>query len=174
MLKVLLFGNLGSGKSHLAERSRQRFPAFELVSIDAQRRMYGDGTQEAERLAKEQFLHGVVKGRQQLIEATGLGETGLLLAERLETFGEPLLIVLLTTPLSVCLARLSERKWEVPYPAPPEQAFDLARRTDELIRAGEVEAIWSLLPRSVIIKGDCSDDRSMNELLERMAIQLTT
>lgn len=173
MLKVLLFGNLGSGKSHLAERSLQRFPAFELVSVDAYRRKYGDGTQEAERLAKDRFIRGVIQGRRQLIEATGLGETGQLLAKRLETFGEPLLIVLLTTPLSVCLARLSERRWEVPYPAPPEQALDLARRTEELIRAKEVEAIWSSLPKAVIIAGDCSDERSMNELLERMAMQLT-
>jgi adenylate kinase family enzyme len=172
MLKVLLFGNLGAGKSHLAERVLLRLPAFDLHSIDAYRRQRGDGSIEAERSAKDSFIDAVVQGRRQLIEATGLGETGILLAERLVALNEPVLVVLLTTPLDVCLARLNARIWDVPYPAPPADAFELARRTDALIQAGEVDVLWGKLPRTTMIKGDCSDERSMNELLERITQHL--
>jgi adenylate kinase family enzyme len=168
MLKVLLFGNLGSGKSHLAERFIQRHPIYEHVAIDAFRRTHGDGTMARERVAKERFILSVQPGIPQLIEATGLGETGVLLAERLDAMEEYMLIVLLTTPLERCLTRLEQRIWDVPYPALPEEALDLARRTDAFIRAGEVEMIWDGAGRTQLIKGDCSDERSMNELLERM------
>lgn len=172
MLKVLLFGNLGAGKSHLAERILLRFPAFELVSIDAYRRQHGDGSMEAERSAKDSFISAVVSGRRQLIEATGLGETGILLAKRLVAFNEPVLVVLLTTPLEVCMARLNDRIWDVPYPAPPADALELTRHTDALIQAGEVDVLWGKLPSTTMIKGDCSDERSMNELLERITQHL--
>ncbi len=172
MLKVLLFGNLGAGKSHLVERILLRFPAFELLSIDAFRRQLGDGSMEAERSAKDSFIRAVVSGRRQLIEATGPGETGILLAERLVALDEPVLMVLLTTSLDVCLVRLNARIWDVPYPAPPADAFELARRTDALIQAGEVDVLWGKLPSTTMIKGDCSDERSMNELLERITQHL--
>ena len=165
MLKVLLFGNLASGKSHLAARLLERYPAYEQVSIDDHRRKYSDGSTTGERLAKQSFISSVMPGAKQVIEATGFGETAELLSEHLRAMNEPMLIILLTTPLDICMARLEQRVWDVPYPAPPEQARELAQRTDALISAGSIENLWDAMPQAELIKADLSCEADPQKLL---------
>lgn len=168
MTKVLLFGNLGSGKIRLAAFFIERNPEYAHVGIDGLRRRSGDGTMAAEQVAKQQFINAVLPDMKQVIEATGTGDTAVLLANRLRSMREHLIIVILTTPLDLCIDRLARRIWDVPYPAPPEMAIDLARRTDAMIKDGSLDAIWADIGPSVQMKGDCSTDRSMYDLIKRI------
>ncbi len=59
MLKLLLFGNLASGKSLLAERWLQRHMAFEFISIDACRMMFGDGEHPADDMDRRRSVVGL-------------------------------------------------------------------------------------------------------------------
>lgn len=172
MLKILLFGNLGSGKSRLAACFIKRHPGYLHVAIDEFRRSCSDGSTNGERVAKQGFINTIEPGRAQIIEATGLGDTAALLATKMRSMSDRSLVVLLTTPLELCLDRLACRTWDIPYPAPPNMAIDLARRTDAMIQDGSLERLWKDHEGSILIKGDCSDDGSMLELCERMESHL--
>jgi adenylate kinase family enzyme len=151
-MKIFVFGNLGSGKSHLTRYLAERFLEFSLLSIDGFRRQFGDGTIENELLAKHRFIEAIDLGTNQIIEATGCGDTGEQMANQLSSASENVMIVILDTPLEVCLSRLRNRIWDVPYPAPTDHAINLAERTDALIREGEIQSIWSSNPNAVILK----------------------
>ncbi|MDR0506950.1 MAG: hypothetical protein LBH32_09085 [Dysgonamonadaceae bacterium] len=142
-MKVLIFGNLASGKSFLAEQIQMTMPIFEYLSIDDFRRRIGDGTMEKEKVAKQTFLNSIQPDKLQLIKATGLDDTGETIADILRQTEELKLIIILKIPLETCLERLKTRIWDTPYPAPPEQAFRLAKITDELISDNLIQMLWA-------------------------------
>ena len=76
MLKVMIFGNIASGKTTLAKDILRSIPNLEYISIDDFRRTYGDGSIEKECIAKNQFLISLKNDKPQLIEAMGFGDTG--------------------------------------------------------------------------------------------------
>lgn len=128
-MKILVFGNIGSGKSTLSRVISEKLNEFELVEIDDFRKRYGDGTMEAEQVAKRNFYNAIVPEKNQIIEVMGAGDTGEALFETMQSMPEQKLVIILKTPLEECILRLKERQWVVPYPAPPEKAFSLAEET---------------------------------------------
>jgi adenylate kinase family enzyme len=145
-MKILVFGNLASGKSSLSNRLNARFPIFERVCIDNFRLQYGDGTLEKEKLAKRLFLSAIRPQKPQIIEATGVGETGEALRAKLATLTrETKIVILLQTPLTVCLERLKLRIAQgavVPYPAPPQEMISLAQVTQNILDSQAFRQSW--------------------------------
>ncbi len=141
-MKILVFGNVGSGKSYLINELSALLPDFEVLAIDDFRRKIGDGSMEKEIEAKEAFIAAIQPDKNQIIEAMGFGETGFLIASELKYSDEKKLIILLTTPLDICLKRIKNRVWNVPYPAPPKKAKGLAKYTQKMIENKELYLIW--------------------------------
>jgi len=142
-MKILIFGNLASGKSYLAEKIQKAIPDLEYLSIDNFRRQFGNGTMEKELLAKQKFLDNINLDKSQLIEATGLGDTGEVIAKKLQQTKEFKFIIILKIPLRISLIRLKNRTWDIPYPAPPEQAFELAETSHKIIKDNFIQILWN-------------------------------
>jgi adenylate kinase family enzyme len=164
-MKILVFGNIGSGKSTLSSVLSDKLNEFELVAIDDFRKRYGDGTTEAEQVAKRSFYGAIVPEKNQIIEVMGAGDTGEALFETMQSLPEQKLIIILKTPLEECLLRLKERQWVVPYPAPPEKAFSLAKETNPLIRSGAMHRKWSQMSACTVIDMDIVTEESLKDLL---------
>lgn len=164
-MKILVFGNIGSGKSTLSSVLSDKLNEFELVAIDDFRKRYGDGTMEAEQVAKRNFYGAIVPEKNQIIEVMGAGDTGEALFETMQSLPEQKLIIILKTPLEECLLRLKERQWVVPYPAPSEKAFSLAKETDPLIRSGAMHRKWSQMSACTVIDMDIVTEESLKDLL---------
>ena len=164
-MKILVFGNIGSGKSTLSQRIKGKLNVFELVAIDDFRKRYGDGTMEAEQVAKSSFYKAIVPKKNQIIEVMGAGDTGEALFEIMQSLPEQKFVIILRTSLEKCLLRLKERQWVIPYPAPPEKAFLLAKETDPLIRSGVMHRKWSQMTACAVIDMDDVSEESINEFL---------
>lgn len=164
-MKILVFGNIGSGKSTLSSVLSDKLNEFELVAIDDFRKRYGDGTMEAEQVAKRSFYGAIVPEKNQIVEVMGAGDTGETLFEIMQSLPEQKLVIILRTSLEECLSRLRERQWDIPYPAPPEKAFSLAKETDPLIRSGAMHRKWSQMNACMVIDMDIVTEESMKDLL---------
>lgn len=137
-MKILITGNMGAGKSHLARQVVAMKPGLAYHAVDAFRREYGDGSMAQEAVARAAFLAAIQSPGPMLIECMGLGDLGQEVQAVLRH--EPLTVILLTVPLAVCLARLGSRSWEVPYPGTPETALELCARSHALFGAGEIQS----------------------------------
>lgn len=129
-MKLLIFGNIASGKSTLCALLQSRLEGFEYISVDNFRRKFGDGTLSAELLALKQFQLSIQPGANQVIEAMGFGRTAELISNQIPK-DEPVLMVILTTPYEVCLERLSVRKELVPYPDDRDKGEELLKESAE-------------------------------------------
>lgn len=135
-MKILITGNMGSGKSHLA----QKVLASKYVpyhAIDTYRREHGDGSMAQEAKARAAFLTAIQTSGPMLIECMGLGDLGQEVQEVL--VDDPLTVILLQVPLATCLERLAARTWEVPYPGTPETGLALCSRSQDQYEAGEIQ-----------------------------------
>lgn len=168
----MIFGNIGSGKSTVSHYIGEQLPAFSRLSIDDFRQKYGDGTMSAERLAKQMFIDAALPEADQIIEATGCGETAEWLSQKLLRTQERKVLILITTPLNICLERLTQRIWDVPYPAPPEKAFTLAQETDERIRGGEPARHWQGHANVELIMHDCTGPDHLESIWNKVKTTL--
>jgi adenylate kinase family enzyme len=171
-MKVIVFGNLASGKSYLADKIRNEIPSLEYLFVDDFRRKIGDGTMEKEIEAKQTFLNNIKLDKLQLIEATGLGDTGESIANILKDSNELKFILILKTPLEICLERLKTRVWDIPYPAPPKQAFKLAEATDKLINEKAIQALWTNAVNFKIVELQSVFEEELNEIIRTLKNKL--
>lgn len=164
-MKVLIFGNLASGKSYLANKVIREIPEVEFLAIDEFRRRIGDGTMEKEIEAKQSFLSSIKPEKFQLIEATGLGDTGEALANILKNNKELKFIIVLKTPIEICLERLKKRVWDIPYPAPSTQAFVLAEELNKLIQEKAIQSLWINATNYKIVELQSLSENEFNNLI---------
>ena len=153
-MKVVVLGNIGSGKTTLSRALADRLSGFETIAIDDYRKCYGDGTMETEIVAKNKFLNAIIPEEKQIIEIMGIGDTGEKLFKKISGFPEKKVILILRTSLEECILRLKERQWDIPYPAPAEKAFILAGKTEQSIRSGDLYRKWSHMNMSKVIEID--------------------
>lgn len=157
-MKILILGNIASGKSTITQKLKPILQDFEVIAIDDFRIQYGDGSMEAEENSKQIFFDAIVEHKNQIIEIMGTGDTGMQVFDKLSMFKERSVAIILQTPLEVCMERLKNREWKVPYPAPHEKAFALAEKTDKLITSGTLSALWKILDYCTVYETNKYDE----------------
>lgn len=135
-MKVLITGNIGAGKSSVAQYVIARKPGHPYHAIDGYRRLYGDGSMEQETVARSTFLRAIQQPGPMLVECMGIGDLGWEVLEILKS--DNLMVVFLNVPLDTCLNRLKDRVWDVPYPGTPETAMGLCHRAHVQFETGEI------------------------------------
>jgi energy-coupling factor transporter ATP-binding protein EcfA2 len=166
-MKVLLFGNVGSGKTTLIKKLKEIF-SFEAITIDDYRRKYGDGTKEGEVLAKEFFLQSVTPHKNQFIECIGVGQLADDLYELLSHTNEMIICLTVIAPKEVCKSRLESRVWDIPFPEPVEKVSILLEKTELRIKDGLIEQKWERLKNIAFIQKNnispCHTDMIVEEV----------
>lgn len=109
-MKILICGNISSGKGTLIKSVLERLDNFEHIAIDDYRLRYGDGTQDGEDRAREQFIFDIRFSENCLVECTGVGKLFSMVKPEVDYR------FLLSTDPSECERRFNDRGTEVPLP----------------------------------------------------------
>lgn len=110
-MKILICGNIASGKGTLIKGVLEHLEDFEHLAIDDYRNKYGDGTQEGEDRAREQFIFDIRFSENCLVECTGVGKLfSMVRAEVDYRF-------LLSTKPEECEKRFNDRDTKVTLPS---------------------------------------------------------
>jgi len=165
-MKVLVFGNLGAGKTTFALALKNQHIDFEYLAIDEFRQNFSDGTMLGEGMAKNNFIDSIDEHSNQIIEATGLGETAQLLFSKINGIECKVLVVILLTPLDICLKRLNERKWKTPFPGTVKDALELTAKTNRLIQQGEIQKRWRTNNRVRFLEFSTIDGIIINKTIQ--------
>lgn len=132
-MKLLIFGNIASGKSTICRLLLSELSDFEYVAVDCFRQRFGDGSQLGETTALREFELSLKPGANQIVEAMGLGKTAEIIANRIPS-DEPVFIVILSTSPELCLMRLTSRNEFVPYPDNRDRGRALLLKSVELYK----------------------------------------
>jgi deoxyadenosine/deoxycytidine kinase len=112
---ILLFGNIGSGKTTLANELKKEL-GYEYLAIDDFRRKFGDNTVSGEHFSRDSFIAQSVGKSNVIIELLGVGTLTDKLFELLKKNLIPKLVAVLDVPREICLSRLDSRIWDIPFP----------------------------------------------------------
>jgi hypothetical protein len=136
--KVLVIGNIGSGKSTFGHAISTAL-GWARYGIDDARQACGDGSPAGEARAWAAFLARAESSSSVLLECTGSGPFMDLLRLALRRSGHPWTVLWVDTPPEACLERVERRGLHIPYPdfgvpiaqVIPMVARNLARALEE-------------------------------------------
>lgn len=114
-VKIVVVGNIAAGKSELGSRVAAAF-GWPHLAIDDCRRAHSDGSPAGELNAWAEFARATQSSGPQVLEFSGSGPMLQLVKRALSESGASVVAVWVDTPADVCLQRLSNRRWNVPYP----------------------------------------------------------
>lgn len=150
-MKIILFGNVGSGKSSVIKELKKIF-SFEVIAIDNFRRKFGDGSKSSELNARENFFAAIKQNQNQFIECIGIGKVADELFLLLQTWTEPIICLTLTTPKEICKQRLEKRIWDIPFPESIEKISSLLERAEVKISNGEIAKQWGSRQNTILLE----------------------
>jgi hypothetical protein len=113
--KMLLIGNLSSGKPTLG-RELERRTSRRFVRIDDCRRKMANGSTSGEYRAWEKFMEFCESPEGCILEFSGGGPHVYDVARALELSGSETYIILLDAPIQECISVSKERIFDSPYP----------------------------------------------------------
>ncbi len=143
-MKILLFGNIGSGKTTIAKKLVGLLPEFQYIAIDEIRRKMGDGSEEKEKEIREFFVENVANNKiSQIVECLGIGEVGNKLREMIDDADTHILIILLSVSAKTCIERITDRIWDVPFPRKQDNIKEFIEYADFIFRVGDIPMKWS-------------------------------
>lgn len=166
-MKILVFGNVGSGKTTVLNRLQKLFP-WQIIAIDDYRRKYGDGSKEKELIAQKHFFEAVKSNETQFIECLGVGKVSEELFFQLSKNNEKLICIKLITPKEICRLRLKNRNWDVPFPNSLDKVNPLIDRTEDRINKKGIEKIWGKRNNTTIISIKNIRFENINEIVNEI------
>ena len=161
-MKILLFGNVGCGKSTLSGEILKFKEQFRLLNIDDFRRKFSDGSMKMEIIAKERFIEAIeVENSNQIIECSGLGDTGEMVFQKLYYTNDVIIVYLLLVDSTTCIKRLTNRVWDIPYPSKTTNVNKLIEKQEEIYKADTLKIRWGNLKNTIYLS---SKNNSLNDL----------
>jgi len=148
-LKVLVCGNINSGKSYCINALSRLYSNFAVIQIDDYRRRYGNGLPDGEELARRCFINAVSDADDAFVELSGMGPLGKALAAKMEY--KSFIILYVHETADVCLQRIKDKRLsDTPYPKFSEAIEDTIKRLDKEFAAGELHNLWKDKAISII------------------------
>ncbi len=153
-MKILVFGTICAGKSTIAKKITNQYPGFDFLGIDDFRLKYSDGTKEGEEKALKKFIEAVDPSlKNQVIEGSGFGQTGLDLFDRLLETRDKIFMLILKVPSEMSLERRKKRKkTKVPFPWEHIEIERMVERFNMLIEMGDLPMRWSVVRDLTILQ----------------------
>lgn len=105
-MKIIIVGNIASGKSTIAAKLAEQ-TKFQLLQIDAYRKLHGDGSREADHAAKRAFADACGMPGNFVIELLGTGQTALMVYRAVYNY--PTMVFGIYATPATCLSRYKQR-----------------------------------------------------------------
>lgn len=151
-MKILILGNIGSGKTTIAKTLVENNPAWEYIAIDDFRKTFSDGTIKGDAKAKSAFVKKITHDDdRQIIECTGLGRLGSSVFRRLQKYEGKLLVIVLTVPLDTCIIRIKDRVWDIPFPKNITGGDELVKKLHKIYQSNFLFERWGLRDKTTFI-----------------------
>ena len=164
---VILIGNIGVGKSTIANIILNQHKDADYVSIDDIRKKNGDGSKDKENHCKDIFIESInFNARIQVIELTGVGVLGVRLFELLSNYKQPILVFHLIVPFDILLCRAKKKKWNIPFPFGEENIFTAIRYTEDRFNEGLAERLVAKCNNALLISLVNENETMMNNNLK--------
>ena len=164
-MKILLFGNVGCGKSTMSNEILNTDNQFRLLNIDEFRRRFGDGSMEKEKLAKKIFVDEIdASNSNQIIECSGLGDTVEMVFEKLSKSNDTKIVFLLLADSAICIQRLTNRIWDIPYPDKTSIVNKLIEKQELIYQTDFLVTKWLNLSNTIFMSvvNNSTDDVKNN------------
>ncbi len=155
-MRILVCGNINSGKSYLIDKMKTMLPKYDIAQIDAYRNQFGDGTIEKELVARTKFVEALTTNDNIIAELSGMGPLARQLQEAIPS--KSFIILYVDTDAEICAQRSKDKDFSrIPYPVYEEEMTDTIRRIGKELINGELHKLWS--PKALqIIKIKSSDE----------------
>ena len=139
--KILIIGNLSSGKTTLGRELAKRL-GFEILRIDDCRRLMADGSVSGEYRAWSKFAEYCESNKDCILEFSGGGPHVFNIGRALELSGAKTYLIWLDATLDECIARSKERTFDSPYPYALGDLTELIKHIDREIKTAW-ENVWT-------------------------------
>ncbi len=149
-MKIIISGNIGSGKTTILKRVNQHFQYDEII-IDDFRVKYGDESLDGEFLARDNFYLAIKSDKNQFIECTGVGSVAEKLFEHLKNFNEPIILLILSVTKEACLKRIEKRDWKIPFPFKKEPLYEKLSRIEKSLDIETITKELSYLEKLIVV-----------------------
>lgn len=150
-MKLLLFGNVASGKSTILNRVNSVL-GFQSISIDDFRKQYGDYTLEGELLSRRKFIESIRDNCDQIVECTGYGAVGDDLFIRMKDSHEFTICLIIDSPVDVCLSRINDRNRFPPFHIDRKEIVFFVERVDAEVKSKKILNKWSTKPNVLVLQ----------------------
>ncbi len=164
-MKILLIGNISSGKSTINRLLICSLSNFSTISIDSVRISYGDGSEEAEDKCKEIFLRSIGDHENEIIEISGIGKLGVNVTKKLRD-EKNVLILNPRCSLNEIGARNKSRKWNTPFPHSIENIQAAVDHTKNDFSNGLLQNILDEIPSAVLYSFLNKDKECLKNAME--------
>ena len=151
-MKILLLGNIGSGKTTISKKIAEQNPNWEYIAIDDFRKELSDGTIKGDAKAKSIFVKNISHDNHcQIIECTGLGRLGSSVFRRLQKYEGELLVLVLNVSLEMCIARIKDRIWDIPFPKNITGGDELVKKLHKIYHSNFLFERWGLRDNTTFV-----------------------
>ncbi|MDI1254554.1 MAG: hypothetical protein PSV16_00510 [Flavobacterium sp.] len=166
-MKIIILGNIGSGKTTILKKLNQNIH-FDEVIIDEFRIKYGDNSLEGETLAREHFYSVIKENKNQFIECTGVGDVATKLYQQLKEYNEHILLLILLAHKEICLERIENRIWNIPFPFKDELLSSKVARIEKTLSLDAIKREFSQKGNLTIISKKNENPEDENSIIQEV------